>query len=192
VLWPLRAGFALESKDLSPHGLLRWERPVRIHQSTSKTLASDKFDSGATLIVSGGDDGSLSFLLSESNSPDHDPTDLDKETSCIHAAVVVTRAHASAVTACAIVSQKSRLFVVTSGNDQWVRLWEVQLRTPDALIVGETVGNEDSDPLEIKRLKKMKTNVADVSSMALLGHGEDGEAARVLICGIGMEVIRIE
>ena len=61
----------------------------------------------------------------------------------------------------------------------------------------------DGDPLEIRRVKKVKTNVADVSSMSLLGSGgawgaEEGEgtagegAKRVLICGVGMEVIRLE
>jgi hypothetical protein len=58
----------------------------------------------------------------------------------------------------------------------------------------------DGDPLEVKRMKKVKTNVADVSSMTLLssGAGEEGGetevegATRVLICGVGMEVIRLE
>jgi hypothetical protein len=58
----------------------------------------------------------------------------------------------------------------------------------------------DGDPLEIRRMKKVKTNVADVSSMTLLLSGADeGEekketdgATRVLICGVGMEVIRLE
>jgi hypothetical protein len=58
----------------------------------------------------------------------------------------------------------------------------------------------DGDPLEVRRMKKVKTNVADVSSMTLLssGAGEGGGeteaegATRVLICGVGMEVIRLE
>lgn len=61
----------------------------------------------------------------------------------------------------------------------------------------------DGDPLEVRRVKKVKTNVADVSSMSLLGPGgaqgaEAGEGkevegqTRVLICGVGMEVIRLE
>jgi hypothetical protein len=51
------------------------------------------------------------------------------------------------------------------------------------------------ETLTIRRLKKVKTNVADVSSMAVLD-GEDagggGMVTRVLICGVGMEVVRVE
>ncbi|KAF1949130.1 WD domain-containing protein [Byssothecium circinans] len=183
VLWPL--GDAQES---SSAGLLKWEQPRRIHQSTSKTLATHKVDSQTTLIVSGGDDGSLSFLLASEHKSPEAPS--SGKTS-LHPPIIVTRAHASAVTACTVFIQRFRLFVVTSGNDQWVWLWEVLLHAPDAgLDAEESVKVDGPDALEIKRLKKMKTNVADVSSMAVLGGDQDG-AARVLICGVGMEVIRI-
>jgi hypothetical protein len=89
------------------------------------------------------------------------------------------------------------MFVVTSGNDQWVRVWEV-VYNPAA-----GGGEEEKDSLEVRRVRKVKTNVADVSSMALLGSAGIGEAeggegsegggsTRVLICGVGMEVIRLE
>jgi hypothetical protein len=48
------------------------------------------------------------------------------------------------------------------------------------------------DALSIQRLQKVKTNVADVSSMAMLDTDEDADDARLLVCGVGMEVIRIE
>jgi hypothetical protein len=47
----------------------------------------------------------------------------------------------------------------------------------------------EGDRICIKRLKKIKTNVADVSSMAVLY--TDDAVARVLICGVGMEVVRV-
>jgi hypothetical protein len=57
------------------------------------------------------------------------------------------------------------------------------------------VGNgslaEPEDALTMQRLAKIKTNVADVSSMAVLNEGDDITDARVLICGVGMEVMRI-
>lgn len=52
--------------------------------------------------------------------------------------------------------------------------------------------SDSFDPLKIVRLKKIKTNVADVSSMAILGINQTDAVARVLICGVGMEVLRIE
>lgn len=64
-------------------------------------------------------------------------------------------------------------------------MWEVILAEGAA---------EGKDPLEVKRIGRIKTSVADVSSMAVLrGEGDaEGEASRVLICGVGMEVVRVE
>ena len=129
-------------------------------------------DDGRTILVSGGDDGGLSFLVASS------PASTGRMLSS--PPMVVTRAHASAITACAIVCHEARIFILTSGNDEWIRLWEVVINM-----------SENEDPLQIKRLKKMKTFVADVSDMAVLD-GDDGNHARVLLCGVGMEVIRID
>ena len=121
--------------------------------------------------------------------------------------VILTRAHASAVTACVAVTYLGRVFVVTSGNDQWVRVWEVVHHAPttSALELGSEPGKElepaHQDPLMIIRVTKAKANVADVSSMSVLKcRDEDGIAGeggirvertiRVLICGVGMEVFR--
>lgn len=137
-------------------------------------------DEGQILVVSGGDDGSLAFLLANSST-----TDAGMETSYAYPPIIVTRTHASAVTACAILTSCSRIFILTSGNDEWVRLWEI---IPHL----STTAMDPSNPLEIKRLQKIKTNVADVSSMAVFRETDDGKASRVLLCGVGMEVIRVE
>lgn len=130
------------------------------------------------LIVSGGDDGTLSFLLAGCTSV--------KGVEWAGPPVTVVRTHASAVTACAVVSHHEKLLLITSGNDQWVRLWELVLSVGDGW-------EDDKDWIEIKRMGRVKTSVADVSSIAALGGGGgDGETARVLICGVGMEVLRVE
>jgi hypothetical protein len=77
------------------------------------------------------------------------------------------------------------MFLLTSGNDEWVRLWGITLH--DAPVSDAT---EPEEWLRIQRLHKVKTNVADVSSMSVLDAGD--AAARVVICGVGMEVLRIE
>ena len=135
-------------------------------------------------MASGGDDGSLAFCVTPTRSPFANSVP----------PVILTRAHASAVTACAMLSHRSRIFVLTSGNDQWVRLWEVVLRLDtiaQRTIESETKSASDGDPLSITRVGRIKTNVADVSSMAVLGQGDEG-VAKVLICGVGMEVIRVD
>lgn len=136
-----------------------------------------------SLIVSGGDDGGLAFLLAHTTG-----SDVRSAAQGFYASssVLVNRAHGSAVTACAIFDLQSHTYVLTSGNDEWVRLWEVVIN--DAKDVGTSP--DSFSRLTIRRLSKVKTSVADVSSMAVLD--DDGDTARVLLCGVGMEVIRLE
>ncbi|KAF2643234.1 WD repeat protein-like protein [Massarina eburnea CBS 473.64] len=179
VLWPM-----VQARPSRQEGAtsIKWEQPARIHQNSSKTLATHVLDRRSTLVVSGGDDGSVSFLLI-----------LSLESTYTHPPIIVTRAHASAVTSCAIFVKQNRLFVATSGNDQWVRLWEIDSCLLNQSIgVGATCMNGDLDPIDIRRLKKIKTSVADVSSMAVLEWSLDIEAVRLLVCGVGMEVIRLD
>jgi hypothetical protein len=163
---------------------LTWQHPVRIHQNSSKVMVSHTVDNATTLNVSGGDDGSLAFLLTRHVRA---ASSTSSTTSYASPPTLASRAHASAVTACTIVVHRSATFLLTSGNDEWVRLWELTL---DGADYKSTTGSEDA--IRIRRLQKFKTNVADVSSMAVLDADEDTVAARVLVCGVGMEVIRIE
>lgn len=158
---------------------LKWTQPLLLHQNASKTLATHTTTSG-TLIVSGGDDGALAFLLADSNPPSHSTDDgAKKEEVYASPPVLVTRAHGSAVTACAVLSLESSIYVLTSGNDEWVRLWSVDINST----------SDNGDKLTVNRLSRVKTSVADVSSMSVLSN--DGRAAKVLVCGVGMEVIAV-
>lgn len=193
-----------------PPGNLPWTHQTRIHQSTSKVLTSLVLDGDAapTLLVSGGDDGSLAFVVAaaekgvETAERNGDVNYMHKP---VHPPVIVARVHASAITACVAFTREERIFVVTSGNDQWVRVWEVVYHPISASAsdlssgVSSASGTPNADPLEIRRLQKIKTNVADVSSMTLLAFKQEqgdgngnGEATRVLICGVGMELIRLD
>jgi WD40 repeat protein len=138
-------------------------------------------DDSTKLIASGGDDGSLAVLLTRPIS--------SSNTRYATATVIVNRIHASAVTACAVLAHNGTSFILTSGNDQWIRLWKVQIGVAE----DETTptGVKDEKPtISVHRAGRIKTNVADVSSMAVLE--EKGMHARVLICGVGMEVVRLE
>ncbi|KAJ4364336.1 WD repeat-containing protein 6 [Ascochyta clinopodiicola] len=170
VLWPLF------SQDV------KWEHPVRIHQNASKTMSSHVNGDGTTLIVSGGDDGALAFLLAYATLPESFSSPRGAYAS---PPVLVNRAHGSAVTACTIVAIQSRVYVLTSGNDEWIRLWEVINDGTREKASSKT----EHERLKIRRMCRVKTSVADVSSMAVLD--DDGKSARVLVCGVGMEVIRV-
>lgn len=135
------------------------------------------------LIVSGGDDGALAFLLVHPTKLDHSRA---AQACYTIPPVLVKSAHSSAVTAVAIVNIGLQVYVLTSGNDEWIRLWEV--------VIGDAEDGDASkgspDGLIVKRISKVKTSVADVSSMAVVD--DHGDASRVLICGVGMEIIRLE
>jgi WD40 repeat protein len=175
AVWSLACDGTQPAKD-SQISTLAWQLPIRIHQSASKAMDSCRLDRSTKLIVSGGDDGSMTILLTSTSSslPTYQA-----------APVLLQRTHASAVTACAILTHKTRTLVATSGNDQWLRLWEIDIRDNQ-----ENDATKHKKRIDIRRLGKIKTNVADVSSMALLTW-DDGGDARVVICGVGMEVVRV-
>jgi WD40 repeat protein len=184
ALWSLSSTMEQSHTTLSrPEFSMKWQLPLRIHQSSSKVMASQRV-SDHRLVISGGDDGSVALLLFDSTQ-----VTLTPETMYAAAPVLLNRAHASAVTACAIIQHEQRIFILTSGNDQWVRLWEVMVHHKDGTVI-TTVPAHGQGMLDVSRLGKIKTNVADVSSMAVV---EAGEAhARIIICGVGMEVVRVE
>lgn len=188
VVWPLSP--ELYQPGLNTSGsisTLEWHHPTRIHQNASKTLATFGMTQDRRLIVSGGDDGSLAFILASTKSTHPLPS---KGTIYESSPVVVGRTHGSAVTACVVLEHKSGIFVLTSGNDEWIRLWEV-ICTPPRLEGGEDTLHMQEDLLSIRRHQKMKTNVADVSSMAVVDSGSTGTDARILLCGVGMEIMRL-
>ncbi|KAH8702982.1 WD40-repeat-containing domain protein [Phaeosphaeriaceae sp. PMI808] len=180
AIWPLSSQAASNTADARhPVLTMSWEQPIRIHQSSSKAMASlDNDEFSEKLIVSAGDDGGLAVLNMA-----HGNSTLSLGNSHLTAPVIRNRAHASAITACAILRHQARVFVLTAGNDEWVRLWEVHVGLQDGMGCG-TLGVESRG--------KIKTCVADVSGMDVLEAKESEPEARVVICGVGMEIVRVE
>jgi len=207
VFWPMTGvSTASESSEQEQGSAeLRWETRLRVHQNNASSMATYSTSRGV-LLVSGGDDGGLGFVLVRPDSTSDRKTETgtesdDREVNYARPPVLLPRAHASAVTACAIftrgsppTAQKNRvqrdgdqeeeIFVLTAGNDEWVRLWLVTINTPSS------PASASNDAVSVRRLCRCKTSVADVSSMAVLS--SDGGAVRVLVCGVGMEVLRVE
>jgi WD40 repeat protein len=188
VVWPLPSTFTQSPAAATTSTLsITWQEPTRIHQSSSKAMAMHCLHNSRKLIVSGGDDGSLALLLTRSTWP-RTPS----ETAYATAPIILSNVHASAVTACAVFAHKKGIFIVSSGNDQWVRLWEVQIHSIQDGVSSSVIVEEDKPTVHIQRVSKVKTNVADVSSIAILEAEEKGTDVRVLICGVGMEVVRLQ
>jgi hypothetical protein len=161
---------------------MAYRDPITIHQSSSKTLSYISHPYHGTILISGGDDGSLAFFRTSSSN--------GTVVGWRNKPAVVVRTHASAVTACAVIARDRKMYVLTSGNDQWVRLWEVSVA--DSASSDHDSCDENTDWMEIKRLGRIKTNVADVSSMAVLTSLDGTDAPRVLICGVGMEIVAFQ
>ena len=155
--------------------------PITIHQSSSKALTYHHSGS-ENIIISGGDDGSLAFFRTAPADPGSRGVEWRSKP------VIIVRAHTSAVTACTTITHNDRIFVLTSGNDQWMRLWEIVLTASrdDDIDAGK------KDWAEVKRICRVKTNVADVSSMTELSSVDEEDMSKVLICGVGMEVMAIK
>jgi WD40 repeat protein len=190
VMWPLPSTITQSPVGATMSTLpIAWQEPVRIHQSSSKVMAVHCFNDSTKLVVSGGDDGSLALLLTRSTWSTTPPS-----TAYATAPVLLSRVHGSAVTACAIMTHTNGVYILTSGNDQWIRLWEMQIRGIEDDVNQSVVVDKDKPTVNVRRVgkTKTKTNVADVSSMAILEAQQQGMDARVLICGVGMEVLRLE
>ncbi|KAF2823405.1 WD40 repeat-like protein [Ophiobolus disseminans] len=187
AVWSLSSeAIRLSTDSARSASTLSWQQPVRIHQSSSKSMASHQLNDSTQLIVSGGDDGSLAILLTDSTR-----STSSSEMAYTAPPVLLNRTHASAVTACAIISHKQGIYVLTSGNDQWIRIWEAKIHEQGNGTLPAT-SLYGADIVSVSRLGRVKTSVADVSSMAVLDAAEDRPVARVLLCGVGMEVVRVE
>lgn len=186
MTWPLSAETIRRPVDPASQAVdVAWQEPVRIHQSSSKALDSRRLDDTTRLLASGGDDGSLAIICTRTAGSHNN----------MHTAapLLLNRTHASAVTACAILTHKDRIIVLTSGNDQWLKLWEVHVgRVSENNATSTESSRYSASTIAVERLGKIKTNVADVSSMAILESEEADGNGRVLICGVGMEVVRLE
>ncbi|KAF2500999.1 hypothetical protein BU16DRAFT_569262 [Lophium mytilinum] len=171
--------------DLTADPLIHAAR-TKIHQNTTKTLAYQHISLDITLLVTGGDDGALGFTLI------HSPA---KPSPRSVATLIVPRAHAAAVTACALLPTDPTKFRVTADSDQALAR-ELQLITSgtDQRVILWTICIDCTQPgvegLQVKKVGKTDTAVADVGDLAILD-AEGGRGVGVLVCGVGMQVFRI-
>lgn len=149
-------------------GSIDWLSRHRVHQSAILSLVSHDLVDRSRLIFTGGDDNALGITrIGESSG----------ETRTL----LVPRAHAAAVTALLIVGkQANRLHVITASIDQRIKLWQVDV----------DLSQPGVDGIDIKLLQSRFSPVADVSSIGSIIL--PGEQSGVLICGVGMDIWKIE
>ncbi|PPJ52596.1 hypothetical protein CBER1_11039 [Cercospora berteroae] len=157
-------------RDDSEHRDMTWQTRHKVHQSAVLSLIPVDLSSSAGdnfLLISGGDDNALGLTRVTFNSQSSTPT---------MTTLLVPHAHAAAITALTIVRVvEDKIWLLSASIDQRIKLWKVNIK--DGLGV---------DGIDITLVKNVQSAVADTSSMELVGQN------RVLICGVGMDMWKID
>lgn len=163
---------------------LGWSQRYKLHQSAVQcadmvawnNTAADEGD--CRVLVSGGDDNSLS--ISRMQSPLGSEGQIgrwDMQT------VTIPRAHAAAVTAVCVVAQDRRqgkVWVVSAGLDQRLKLWMIEIDKHGA----------GAEAIGVAKLCNVHTAVADVTGICSWTHRRNGHLV-VMVCGVGWEAWRV-
>lgn len=146
-----------------------------------------------TVVLTGGDDNSLSASLLKTSSTD--------SSAGAHVATVsVPDAHTASVTTLKVLNRQfvqasgsqtkvQKLIVASSGNDHRVKIWSIEVDPSQPVTRG----------ISIELLLDRYSSVADISSMGLLtepgtSRQEDPvslNGAKLLVCGVGMEMLAL-
>lgn len=134
--------------------------------------------------------------------------------------LLMPKAHVAAITALEILESRRQagllvLTVISTGNDQRVKIWRItvdvdQLPSGDhsTSMGADLFGPEILDAIDVQLVREVWTDVADVSSVIVIPDadatvdstgsldsveaGNNRRSKRLLIAGIGMEMIRID
>lgn len=148
---------------------LRWVARAKVHQNTIHCMKIHWLSEVTCLVLTGGDDNGLALTLCTWHDTDGRPKS---------STLVVPRAHTAAMTGIEIIASSSpdTIIVATTSIDQRIKLWEVH---SNLQLLG-------TDGLTVRRRDNHFTAVADVSSLASL------DSTSIIICGVGMDVWRVE
>ena len=168
------------------------ESRYQIHSNSIKSLELAHVSETTSLVIAGGDDNALTLSLLDVlvSHPDSDSLPESNVHVQVHT-VSIPDAHAASVTTVKIVEQSgphvnangnavTDLVVASSGNDHRVKIWSVR------------VDNTKSGPdaINIQNLIDHYSPVADISSLDVI-QGADREL-KLLVCGVGMELVRVK
>lgn len=160
--------------------IISCESRYQIHSNSIKSLELAHISETTSLIVAGGDDNALTMSLLNANIA-------HSESSTHVNTVTIPDAHTASVTTVKLIEQRQPqidadgnatvdLTVASSGNDHRVKIWSVRVETAKNAISVENVVNQYSP-------------VADISSLDII---QDAASAKLLVCGVGMEMLKIK
>ncbi|EEQ87262.2 WD repeat protein [Blastomyces dermatitidis ER-3] len=174
--------------------IISWQHRHCIHQSSIKAMEISSLSDGEYLIVAGGDDNAISISRLRIGATAKSDT-----TKNSFATISLPQAHASAITTISILEKNTRLesmdsqvyqvfgfLIASSGNDQRLKLWSIQLDS--------TKPREDG--ISVSLLQDVYTAVADMASMGSfrshIGKSDDKEHGKLkdglVLCGVGVDL----
>ncbi|KAE8353991.1 WD40-repeat-containing domain protein [Aspergillus coremiiformis] len=166
----------MDAISITP-GNISCENRYQTHSNSIKYLELAYISDVASLVVAAGDDNALTLSLLNTN--------FEAGDACT---VTIPDAHAACITTGKILEQLRRcqdqettqVVVATSGNDHRVKVWYIEV---DAKRTG-------ADAIQVRMIADRYSSVADISSLGLI-HEESG-ARKLLVCGVGMEMMGIQ
>ena len=192
AFWALRtAGQPFSTPSTSETGPVLAGRH-HIHQSSIKALLLARLSTSEFLLVTGGDDNALALtrVCHQGQTEQADSTHKELSPPAITCStLLIPRAHASSINAVTELTQVSeenfaggscrRLAFATTGNDQRVKTWTVEI---DVQLPG-------TEAIQVKRTASWYSEVADATCMDIykeLKLGREPEEA-IMVAGIGVE-----
>ena len=157
---------------------LTWTSRYRVHQNSIQRMATVRISYAETVLATAGDDGSIAFSrVAIAHVEDQQPS--LSGVSVLLSTLLIPKAHAAATTALHFWNVKSsevyhqrRHHLITSGNDQRLKDWQIDF----------DLGRPGVEGFSVRRRRDSSTAVADVSYI------EPIAANKFILAGIGMEV----
>ena len=177
---------------------LIWRTQHHVHQSSIKSVTCLAVSETAYLIVTGGDDNALAFSILD------DKASITTETEPHFAtATLLPDAHASAINDITILQNTLRkqeangvqtlnFQIASSGNDQRLKVWTVQMALPGIRVDG------GAGSIRASLREDIYTAVADLSSMEAFtpaensSAGDSGYTEHLVLCGVGMDMWKVK
>jgi hypothetical protein len=187
----------------------------KLHQSSILAMDIMAVGSAGHLIATGGDDDAVGLtLLTWSSQPSLNPQDKSigrEDTDHRFRTIFIPSAHAAAVTALKIVCVRSApttwsAWIITVANDQRVKVWRIDISLQEALVDSSEHTKADVlfEALQVELIGHAWTGVADVSGLEIMdehtqyvsgardnGIQAAGRTCRILVIGVGMELVDI-
>jgi len=166
------------------------ESRYQIHSNSIKSLELVHVSETISLIAAGGDDNALTLSLLHTSLTN---VTIDEATPHVHT-VSIPDAHTASVTTVKIISQRKSadgnttvdLTIASSGNDHQVKIWSVKLDT----------AKEGVEAISVRNVANHYSPVADIAALDVVREDADvdergGEGVKLLVCGVGMEMVRV-